>query len=120
MIMMLIDDCQPGYERLCCTYAINRANFKFSTVSKCRVPIGQLSSSNNIDDVKDPNCGCRGCCSGSGGVDNIFGNQYGVLLARVQHEQDEDDNDDDDDGKKRKHEDDDVDRIVKPREESKL
>lgn len=28
---------QPGYEKLCCTYAINSKNFKFNTVSICRV-----------------------------------------------------------------------------------
>lgn len=30
---------KPGYERLCSTYVINPANYKFGTTSICRVPI---------------------------------------------------------------------------------
>lgn len=30
---------KPGYERLCSTYVINPANFKFGTTSICRVPM---------------------------------------------------------------------------------
>ena len=29
---------KPGYERLCSTYVINTKNYKFGTVSICRVP----------------------------------------------------------------------------------
>ena len=29
---------KSGYERLCCTYVINPANYKFGTTSICRVP----------------------------------------------------------------------------------
>ena len=29
---------KPGYEKLCSTYVINPANYKFGTVSICRVP----------------------------------------------------------------------------------
>lgn len=29
---------KPGYERLCSTYVINPANYKFGTTSICRVP----------------------------------------------------------------------------------
>ena len=30
---------KPGYERLCSTYVINPTNYKFNTVSICRVPL---------------------------------------------------------------------------------
>lgn len=71
---------KPGYERLCSTYVINPRNYKFGTVSICRVPKKMLG-----DDgvgVEDPTTGCRGCASGNGG--NIFGNKYGQYLAAIQ------------------------------------
>ena len=70
---------KPGYERLCSTYAINPKNYKFGTVSICRVPASQLAPGSQIE---DPATGCRGCASGSGG--NIFGNKYGQYLAAIQ------------------------------------
>lgn len=70
---------KPGYERLCSTYAINPKNYKFGTVSICRVPASQLPASTQVE---DPATGCRGCASGSGG--NIFGNKYGQYLAAIQ------------------------------------
>ena len=70
---------KPGYERLCSTYAINPRNYKFGTVSICRVPRHALPPGTEIE---DPNTGCRGCASGSGG--NIFGNKYGQYLAAIQ------------------------------------
>lgn len=73
---------KPGYERLCSTYAINPRNYKFGTVSICRVPKNCLAPGTNIE---DPNTGCRGCASGSGGAEkNIFGNRYGQYLAAIQ------------------------------------
>lgn len=30
---------KPGYERLCSTYVINTKNYKFGTVSICRVSL---------------------------------------------------------------------------------
>ena len=35
---------KPGYERLCSTYAINPRNYKFGTVSICRVPKSSLTT----------------------------------------------------------------------------
>ena len=70
---------KPGYERLCSTFAINPRNYKFGTVSICRVPRHALPPGTEIE---DPNTGCRGCASGSGG--NIFGNKYGQYLAAIQ------------------------------------
>ena len=35
---------KPGYERLCSTYAINPRNYKFGTVSICRVPKSSLTA----------------------------------------------------------------------------
>lgn len=88
---------KPGYERLCSTYAINPRNYKFGTVSICRVPKSSLTAGTEIE---DPNTGCRGCSSGDGG--NIFGNKYGQYLAAIQVAREEklafeaqDDNDDD-------------------------
>ena len=34
--------------------------------------------------IEDPMTGCRGCASGSGGENNIFGNKYGQYLASIQ------------------------------------
>lgn len=72
---------KPGYERLCSTYTINQKNYKFGTVSICRVPKQFLPPGTEIE---DPTTGCRGCASGSGGEGNIFGNRYGQYLAAIQ------------------------------------
>lgn len=72
---------KPGYERLCSTYVINPKNYKFGTVSICRVPKQSLAEDKVIE---DPTTGCRGCASGPGGEVNIFGNKYGQDLARIQ------------------------------------
>lgn len=72
---------KPGYERLCSTYVINPRNYKFGTVSICRVPKQSLAPGTVIE---DPMTGCRGCASGSGGEKNIFGNKYGQYLAAIQ------------------------------------
>jgi bud site selection protein 31 len=70
---------KPGYERLCSTYVINPRNYKFGTVSICRVPKHSLAPGTEIE---DPMTGCRGCASGSS--HNIFGNKYGQYLAAIQ------------------------------------
>jgi len=70
-----------GYERLCSTYVINPRNYKFGTVSMCRVP-RQFLADGQV--VEDPTTGCRGCASGKGGQKNIFGNKYGQYLAAIQ------------------------------------
>lgn len=70
---------KPGYERLCSTYVINPKNYKFGTVSICRVPKQCLAPGTEIE---DPTTGCRGCASGSS--HNIFGNKYGQYLAAIQ------------------------------------
>lgn len=70
---------KPGYERLCSTYVINPKNYKFGTVSICRVPKQFLAAGAEIE---DPVTGCRGCASGSN--HNIFGNKYGQYLAAIQ------------------------------------
>jgi bud site selection protein 31 len=70
---------KPGYERLCSTYVINPRNYKFGTVSICRVPKHSLAPGTEIE---DPMTGCRGCASGSSS--NIFGNKYGQYLAAIQ------------------------------------
>lgn len=70
---------KPGYERLCSTYVINPNNFKFGTVSICRVPRQSLGPGTEI---VEPTTGCRGCASGSNS--NIFGNKYGQFLAAIQ------------------------------------
>ncbi len=72
---------KTGYEKLCCTYAINTKNFKFGTVSICRVPKQVLNPGTVVEDT---NCGCRGCSSGEQGERNIFGNKYGQYLAAIQ------------------------------------
>ncbi|CAM9135404.1 unnamed protein product, partial [Ectocarpus fasciculatus] len=72
---------KPGYERLCSTYVINTRNYKFGTVSICRVPKHCLAEGTNIEDATT---GCRGCASGPGGETNIFGNKYGQYLAAIQ------------------------------------
>ena len=74
---------KPGYERLCSTYVINPQNYKFGTVSICRVPLKDRSEEQMI--AQDPTTGCRGCASGKGASPkNIFGNKYGQNLAAVQ------------------------------------
>lgn len=94
---------KPGYERLCSTYVINPKNFKFGTVSMCRVPKFNLAPGTQIE---NPITGCRGCAPGSGGEKNIFGNKYGQYLAAIQVaredrlEQLEQDDDKDDDNYK--------------------
>ena len=72
---------KPGYERLCSTYVINPRNYKFGTVSICRVPKHCLAEGTFIEDEVT---GCRGCASGPGGESNIFGNKYGQYLAAIQ------------------------------------
>lgn len=72
---------KAGYERLCSTYVINPRNYKFGTVSICRVPKYSLAEGTQIE---DPVTGCRGCASGPGGNKNIFGNKYGQYLAAIQ------------------------------------
>ena len=96
---------KPGYERLCSTYVINPRNYKFGTVSICRVPTHCLAEGTEIEDATT---GCRGCASGSGNSGNIFGNKYGQYLAaiqiareekeRMEEEKDSDDDDDDESG----------------------
>ena len=74
---------KPGYERLCSTYVINPANYKFGTTSICRVPIKDRGETQK--NAQDPTTGCLGCASGKGaGPRNIFGNKYGQNLAAVQ------------------------------------
>jgi bud site selection protein 31 len=75
---------KPGYERLCSTYVINPANFKFGTTSICRVPWKDRGS--DVRGVADPTTGCLGCASGGpeAGPRNIFGGKYGQNLAAVQ------------------------------------
>lgn len=74
---------KPGYERLCSTYVINPANYKFNTTSICRVPL-QDRSETQIH-AQDPTTGCLGCASGKDAAPkNIFGNKYGQNLAAVQ------------------------------------
>jgi len=75
---------KPGYERLCSTYVINPANFKFGTTSICRVPMRDRGETQKT--AQDPTTGCLGCASGKegGGARNIFGNKYGQNLAAVQ------------------------------------
>ena len=72
---------KPGYERLCSTYVINTKNYKFGTVSICRVPKHALGPDTIVE---DPHTGCLGCSSGPGGQRNIFGNKYGQYLASIQ------------------------------------
>ena len=73
---------KPGYERLCSTYVINPANYKFGTTSICRVPWKDRSAAQR--GVADPTTGCLGCASGAGQPRNIFGSKYGQNLAAVQ------------------------------------
>jgi len=72
---------KPGYEKLCSTYVINPKNYKFGTVSICRVPKSSLAAGTIIE---DPTTGCRGCSSGYDAEENIFGNKYGQDLAGIQ------------------------------------
>lgn len=74
---------KSGYERLCSTYVINPANYKFGTTSICRVPIQDRSETQLK--AQDPTTGCLGCASGKdASLKNIFGNKYGQNLAAVQ------------------------------------
>ena len=89
---------KPGYERLCSTYVINPRNYKFGTVSICRVPTHCLTEGTEIEDATT---GCRGCASGSAHSGNIFGNKYGqrlagIQIAREERERLEEENSDDD------------------------
>ena len=72
---------KPGYEKLCSTYVINPKNYKFGTVSICRVPKNSLAAGTVVE---DPVTGCRGCSSGADSEENIFGNKYGQDLAGIQ------------------------------------
>ena len=72
---------KPGYERLCSVHAINTSNQNFGTTSICRVPRQQLRPGQIVEARLT---GCRGCCSGPGGYNNIFGNKYGQYLAAIQ------------------------------------
>lgn len=72
---------KPGYERICSTYVINTKNYKFGTVSICRVP-KQFLGAEQV--VECPVTGCLGCASGPGGQRNIFGNKYGQYLGAIQ------------------------------------
>jgi len=80
---------KPGYERLCSTYVINTKNYKFGTVSICRVPKQSLGEDTIVE---DPFTGCLGCASGPGGQRNIFGNKYGQYLAAIQIAREEEQN----------------------------
>lgn len=71
---------KAGYERLCSTWVINPRNFRFGTVSLCRVPETDLTEDIVVE---DPVTGCHGCASGNK-MRNIFGNKYGQYLAVVQ------------------------------------
>jgi len=74
---------KPGYERLCSTYVINPSNYKFGTVSICRVPLQDRNAEKRR--AQDPTTGCFGCASGREmAPKNIFGNKYGQHLAAVQ------------------------------------
>eukprot|EP01084_Bolivina_argentea_P256053 430964_1 len=73
---------KPGYEKLCSTHTINPKNYKFGTVSICRVPRNKLPPGQT--NIEDPTTGCQGCASGPGGKKNIFGNKYGQRLAAIQ------------------------------------
>ncbi len=74
---------KKGYERLCSTYVINPANYKFGTTSICRVPMKDRGETQK--NAQDPTTGCLGCASGQdAGPRNIFGNKYGQNLAAVQ------------------------------------
>jgi len=74
---------KPGYERLCSTYVINPSNYKFGTVSICRVPL--QNKNEEQCKARDPTTGCLGCASGKDAAPkNIFGNKYGQNLAAIQ------------------------------------
>ena len=47
---------KPGYDTLCSTYVINPRNYKFGTVSICRVPAKDRPTGRVIE---DPMTGCR-------------------------------------------------------------
>ncbi|GMI31553.1 hypothetical protein TrCOL_g1855 [Triparma columacea] len=72
---------KQGYENLCSTYVINPSNYKFGSVSICRVP---RSERREKGEIQDPNTGCTGCCSGDVKGGNVFGNRYGQRLAGIQ------------------------------------
>ena len=72
---------KKGFDRLCSVHAINTRNTNFGTTSICRVPRMHLRKGQLVEDRLT---GCRGCASGPGGFNNIFGNNYGQYLAAVQ------------------------------------
>lgn len=72
---------RAGYEKLCSTFVINTKNYPYGTVSICRVPRSNFKEDTHF---RDNTTGCRGCASGAGGYDNIFGNKYGQRLAKIQ------------------------------------
>ena len=59
-------------------YVINTKNYKFGTVSICRVPKHALGQGTVVE---CPVTGCLGCASGPGGQRNIFGNKCVPPLA---------------------------------------
>lgn len=72
---------KPGYNRLCSVHVINSRNTNYGTTSICRVPRQQLRDGQSVEAQLT---GCRGCCSGRGGYNNIFGNKFGQYLAAIQ------------------------------------
>jgi len=72
---------KPGFDRLCSVHCINTRNTNYGTTSICRVPRKCLAPDTV---VQDQLTGCRGCASGPGGYNNIFGNKYGQYLAGIQ------------------------------------
>jgi len=72
---------KPGFDRLCSVHNINTRNTNYGTTSICRVPRKSLAPDSV---VQDQLTGCRGCASGPGGYNNIFGNKYGQFLAGIQ------------------------------------
>jgi len=72
---------KPGFDRLCSVHCINTRNTNYGTTSICRVPRKCLAPDAV---VQDQLTGCRGCASGPGGYNNIFGNKYGQYLAGIQ------------------------------------
>jgi bud site selection protein 31 len=47
---------KPGYGRLCSTYVINSRNYKFGTVSICRVPKQHLAEGTVVEDPNTGTC----------------------------------------------------------------
>lgn len=54
---------KTGYERLCCLRCIQTQDTDYGTTCICRIPSGQLNSSQPIECAS---CGCTGCASGNG------------------------------------------------------